>query len=637
MYELRRLISFARPYWKNFLVGIISLILCDLFQLFIPATFKKILDSLISPGAAGYTSSQLMFDSLKILAFAVAMFFFRWAWRRKIMISSRAIERDVRHSFFDKLLKLSSSWFDSARTGDIMARATSDVMAIERLSGVAVFSTIDAVFLCIFSLYFMFSLDPWLTLVAIIPLPLISLYVVRIGKQIHKKADAAQAAFGEMSSSVQETFSGIRVIKDFGQEKAQEEIFGKISENYLKRNLTLALYSNSSRPVMHFIIEVSFALTILYGGWRVIENTLSFGAVIAFMAYLDILIWPVIAIGWVINLFHRGLASMARIGKILDTEEEIVDGDLDSVWSADESSEFAISIRNLSFSYSRALTGDAVIEDVITGDDAVTEDVITGDDAVTEDVISSNDDVVDSPSNYDVLSNISLDIPWGSTLGVVGTTGSGKSTLIKLLLREYEAPEGTVFVNGHSVTRYKQSALRRLFSVVPQDALLFSGEIKKNILFGIDSPDGDDYKEKMERAASIAGLTSEIEDVFPLGFDTIVGVKGLALSGGQRQRMAIARALVLERPVIIFDDCLSAVDTQTEENILSAIKDVVSEATSIIVSNRLSSLRYANQIVVMDNGRIVQQGDHATLLNEDGLYSDLFRRQQIEHSIEEVD
>jgi ATP-binding cassette subfamily B protein len=436
---------------------------------------------------------------------------------------------------------------------------------------------------------------------------------------------------------VQETFSGIRVIKDFGQEKAQEEIFGKISENYLKRNLTLALYSNSSRPVMHFIIEVSFALTILYGGWRVIENTLSFGAVIAFMAYLDILIWPVIAIGWVINLFHRGLASMARIGKILDTEEEIVDGDLDSVWSADESSEFAISIRNLSFSYSRALTGDAVIEDVITGDDAVTEDVITGDDAVTEDVISSNDDVVDSPSNYDVLSNISLDIPWGSTLGVVGTTGSGKSTLIKLLLREYEAPEGTVFVNGHSVTRYKQSALRRLFSVVPQDALLFSGEIKKNILFGIDSPDGDDYKEKMERAASIAGLTSEIEDVFPLGFDTIVGVKGLALSGGQRQRMAIARALVLERPVIIFDDCLSAVDTQTEENILSAIKDVVSEATSIIVSNRLSSLRYANQIVVMDNGRIVQQGDHATLLNEDGLYSDLFRRQQIEHSIEEVD
>ena len=625
MNELKRLYTFARPYWKYFLAGIVCLIFCDLLQLFVPAAIKVIVDSLVAHKEIGYTSDRLASDCLKVIVIAFVMFVSRWAWRRNIMISSRKIERDVRHAFFQKLLRLPAPWYDRVRTGDLMARATSDVLAIQRLSGVAVFSTIDAMFLTVFSLYCMFWLDWKLTAIAIIPLPLISLYIYLIGRTIHTKADAAQESFGKLSSIVQETFAGIRVIKDFGQEDPQEEAFSKISEDYLNKNLTLALFSNSSRPIMHLMIEMSFALTLLYGGWRTIETTMTLGTLIAFMGYLHILIWPVIAIGWVINLFHRGLASMARIGKILDSKE-LKDGDRLVPEHCDETIP-AIEFRNLTFSYG-------------------------GEGSYTDGRFSSELTSIDSRENARqksdveardaVLTDVSFEIPLGSTLGIVGTTGSGKSSLLRLLLREYDPTKASIFIHGIDVCQLSQDALRKYFSVVPQDSLLFTGTIRDNIIFGMEPHEialltDSELSDKICRAAEISGIMDEIDNVFPSGFDTVVGEKGLSLSGGQRQRLAIARALILERPVIILDDCLSAVDTETEEKILTGIKDSVEQSTSIIVSNRLSSLRYANEIIVLDKGRVVQRGSHQELVLVEGIYSELFHRQQLEHSIEEAD
>ena len=623
MKELKRLLSFVKPYWKSFAAGIFCLIVVDFLQLLVPLLLKGILDHLVSfvdaTSTVGLTlatsttgstlvasgtfppvMNEISLYAISILVVAVFMFVFRVLWRRFIIISSRKIERDLRHAYFHKLLTLSTKWFDTAKTGDLMARATSDVMAVQRLAGVAVFSTIDATVLFILSLYSMYLIDPQLTMVVAIPLPLMSILVKAVGPKIHKKADAAQAAFGSLSTNVQEVFSGIRVIKDFGQEKSQEESFAKISDDYLNKNLTLALFSNATRPVMHLLIELSFAIAIFYGGWKVVTNSLSFGSLVAFIAYLDILIWPVIAIGWVMNLFLRGLASMARIGKILDSEDELKDGHLnyenDSINNGNSStksnvaSDWAMEFKNLTFSY--------------------------------------------TDKSQPVLKDINLKIPWGSTLGVIGRTGSGKSTLLRLLVREYETCDGTIFVNGHSIQDYKQEALRNFFSIVPQDSLLFTGTIKDNILFGIDKTKHDDCNDSMKKAASLAGLSSEISTVFTEGFDTVIGEKGVSLSGGQRQRMAIARALVLQRPIIIFDDCLSAVDTKTEEEILVGVKDVVEHATSIIVSNRLSSLRYADTIVVFEDGSITERGTHEELLKNDGLYKELYLRQQIERSLE---
>ena len=578
MAELKRLWRFIKPYKSKFLVGLCCLLVCDVLQLLVPRIFKSILEALEK---GELSTNSLLKQCAAIIGIAATIAIFRWFWRHNILATSRQVERDVRRAYFKHLLTLPSAYFDQAKIGDLMARATNDVTAVQRLCGPGIFASFDGIVLCTFALAFMLRLDPWLTLVAIIPLPLITIKILILGRRIHKRAQESQEAFAALSQAVQENMAGVRVVKDFNQEEYQNDYFQQISKKYVDKNLGLVKYMSLTHPVLLFIIQISFALALLYGGQAVMVGRISLGALVAFLAYLEILIWPAIAIGWVVNLIQRGLASLGRIGTVLDTVPEIKDG---TGVAEEKTNGLALEMKAVTFSYGKEL----------------------------------------KPS----LKNVSFSLPWGGTLGVVGLTGSGKTTIARLLLREYEAEEGTVFVNGYSVRQYELDKLRQFFGLVPQDTFLFSGPIEENICFG-----ADDKLAAPDIAAADAGILDEINSL-PHQMSTVIGERGVTLSGGQKQRLAIARALYLNRPIVILDDCLSAVDTETEEKILRNLKKHMQERTALVVSNRISSVKHADEIIVLKEGEIIERGTHAELLSLDGLYADLHRRQQIEEWIE---
>ncbi len=565
---VRRVINHRKPIG----LGLITLIIVDAMHLIVPQIFKRVIDSLASGMA---TSEQILKLGLAVLGIYILMGVFRFFWRYLVIGASHRIDRNIRQELYDHLQTLSPQYYDQTKVGDIMAHATNDISAVRMATGIAMIASFDAVFLSLSSITIMVIMNWKLTLLTMIPLPLIALMMLKFGKLIHKRFESVQEAFSTLTEKAQESLSGVRVIKAYGDEESENRFFSVKAEECVSQNVKLARIWGMFQPMIGALAMASMAILLGAGGAMVIRGTISLGEFVAFSSYLMMLIWPMIAIGWVVNLLQRGAASMGRLQKIFTTVPDILDGE-NSI-----SPEPAISVEHLSFTY--------------PGTDA------------------------------EILSDISFNLPAGGTLGVVGRTGSGKTTLVELLMRLYDPPPGTVFVGGVDVRDMKLSKIRGMFGYVPQETFLFAMSIAENISFGADgiSP------ERISELARIVDIAAEIED-FSDGYDTMVGERGVTLSGGQKQRVAIARALAVTPEILVMDDSLSSVDTETEAAILSRLKHEIINLTSILIAHRISTIQNADHIIVIDNGRVVEQGTHAELLEHEGFYTELYRMQQLE-------
>lgn len=584
MEVLRHLKDFMKENKWQYIIGVIVLVIVDILQLITPRIIGNVVDSI---GSGTISNGQVLYYALLIMIIACFIAFFRYMWRIKIIGSSRVLEFWMRSKIFKHLEGLSKNFFNYRKTGDLMAHATNDIQAVRMAFGPGVIMLTDSIFLTIATIGVMStSISPTLTLLALIPLPILAIIVTFLGQKIQKRYKLVQESFSNMSDRTQESFTGIRVIKSYVQEEEELLRFSNASEEYVFHNMKLVRIFGFMFPMIGFIVAISFLVALYIGGNMVIEGRISLGELVAFITYLGMLTWPMMAIGWVINVIQRGLASLKRINEILDAKPEVVDKE--GVLPIENLNELAmhISIKNLSFKYPKIET-------------------------------------------Y-ALRNIDLDIKPGETLAVVGKTGSGKSTLASLFLRNYNIEEGEISIGGVNVEKIPIKTLRKATGYVPQEAFLFSTTISQNIAFS----DPNLPFEKIENAAKTASVYDDIMS-FPQKFQTIVGEKGVTLSGGQKQRVSISRALIKDPSILILDDCLSAVDTKTEEAILEHLQDVMKDRTSIIISHRISAIKNADEIIFMEDGEIVERGKHIELLRLGGRYSDLYKKQLLEEKLEE--
>ncbi|MES2767017.1 MAG: ABC transporter ATP-binding protein, partial [Bacteroidota bacterium] len=511
---------------------------------------------------------------------------FMFLTRRTIIVASRLIEYDVRNDFLLALERQSLRFFHGTTTGSLMAHATNDVSAVREFIGPAVMYTANTLTTFTFAIAIMASLSPSITFFALLPLPLIGFTTYYVGKRVHTMFREVQEQFEELTSQAQESFSGVRVVRAYVREEFETERFKSMSNEYLVRNMRLARIQSLIMPVMAVLVGISQIIVLGYGGYQVIEGKTSLGVITQFFIYLNQLIWPVAAIGWVTNLVQRAAASIKRIGKILDESSDITESD--TVDSSISEVGGAIEFKNVSFKY--------------------------------------------LPEFPYALKNVSFKVPQGSSIGIVGSVGSGKTTLINLLPRLYDVAEGEILIDGQDIRTIPLKTLRRSIGVVPQESFLFSLSIEDNIQFGRE----DATKEEVQKASDIAQLTPEIER-FPEGFKTIVGERGITLSGGQKQRTAIARAIVRRPSILILDDALSAVDTDTEERVLKGLSEIMKDRTTILISHRISTVKNANRIIVLDDGGIAESGTHEELLKLGGQYAEMYSRQLLEEEIEHFD
>ena len=582
MNSLKALIPYLKKFKKKLSLGFVFIILSNSSDALYPLIIGAAIDDLTK----GTLRHNLLTYALAGIVIVIIRGFFLFMTRQSLIVTSREIENDLRFDFFAHLQKLSRAFYNTRSTGDIMAHATNDISNVRNFVGPGIMYSIQTFTRIVITLFVLFSISPSVTLLALAPLPLITFIVYKVGKLTFNRSLRVYEIFSDLTTKAQEVLSGIRVVKSYVREKNESLEFDKISFDYQKKNLLLAKVQSFSFPMMFLLTSLSVIIVIYFGGTQVMEGKMTIGNISSFLIYLGQLTWPMIAFGWIINLVQRAAPSMQRLMNIINTKPDIEDNkDTEENISASDL-QGEIEFKNVSFKY--PLSGSYA------------------------------------------LKNINLKIRKGSTLGIIGHTGSGKSTLINLIPRIWDATEGSIFVDGYDIKKIPLKTLREAIGIVPQESFLFSDTIERNIAYSSDTVDEKDVIEN----SKIAGLYKDVIQ-FPLQFKTILGERGITLSGGQKQRTSIARAIYKKPEILILDDSLSAVDTKTEEEILQELKKVMNNRTSIIISHRISTIKNANNIIVLDQGVIKEEGTHNELIALGGIYNDIYGKQLLEEEIKD--
>ena len=572
---IRKLGWFLKLEKRRYIIGILALSLVSVFNLIPPKVIGNIVDKI---EAGNLTNSQLFINIIYLVLAAFIMYGLRYVWRVYIFGAAYNLGRILRFRLFQHFTKMSPSFYQKYRTGDLMAHATNDVNAVVMVAGGGVMSAVDASITALVTLFTMvFLISAKLTLIAVIPLPFLAYATNKLGEKNHQSFKEAQESFSDLNNKVQESVSGIRVTKSFGYGNDEINSFGETNKKVFSKNIIASKYNALFDPMVLVFVGLSYTLTLIFGGIFISRGEISVGNLVTFVTYLDMLVWPLQAIGWLFNIGQRGDVSYTRIEKLLAEENDVVEKE-NTIPAHNGRLEYNIN----SFSY----VGE------------------------------------------ETLSDIKFAINKGQTLGIVGVTGSGKTTLLKLLLREYDVEDGSIYLNNHNIKDYKLNDLRSLIGYVPQDQVLFAMSIKENIRFADTK-----YKDKqVEDITKVCGIYDDIVNMTD-GFDTIIGERGVSLSGGQKQRMAMSRALIMNQEILILDDSLSAVDAKTEHLILENLKEERSGKTTIITAHRLSAIVHADLIIVMDNGKIIERGTHDQLIAQEGWYKETYNTQQLEEKM----